>query len=239
MAGLDHRECVPRNAFWEARRADDGSRTRDLELGKLALYQLSYVRAAPILSAGERPISSLPGVSARAFAAFLAVLAVIGLLAFGLLNKSDPTIKVGEELPSNDLPVLATSETQTGSVDDYRGKWVLVNFWASWCAPCRDEAPALEQFHRHHSANDFTILGVDSEDNSDDALDFADEYGLTYPSLHDGSGGYHDDLGMTGYPESVLVDPDGNVALYQPGPFTEKTLDEQVAPLIEGKGSNS
>jgi cytochrome c biogenesis protein CcmG, thiol:disulfide interchange protein DsbE len=220
-------------------KADDGSRTRDLELGKLALYQLSYVRARPILSAREQPISSLREVSARAFAAFMAVLAVIGLLAYGLLSKSDPTIKVGEALPSDDLPVLAASAAQTGSVDDYRGQWVLVNFWASWCTPCRDEAPALEQFHRRHQANDFTVLGVDSQDNSDDALGFVDDYGLTYPSLQDGSGNYHDDLGMTGYPESVLLDPDGRVALYQPGPFTEKMLDDRVAPLIEGKGSSS
>jgi cytochrome c biogenesis protein CcmG/thiol:disulfide interchange protein DsbE len=176
-------------------------------------------------------------VSARAFAAFMAVLAVIALLAFGLASKgSDAAIKVGEPMPDAELPALDGSGT--GGIADYRGQWVLVNYWASWCAPCRDESPALESFYRaHRGPDDFTILGVDTQDNSDDGLAFAKEFHITYPLLHDGSGDEHDNLGMTGVPESVLVDPQGDVALYQPGPLTQKTLDDEVAPLIMGKGA--
>jgi cytochrome c biogenesis protein CcmG/thiol:disulfide interchange protein DsbE len=175
--------------------------------------------------------SSLFGVSARAFAVFMGLLAVIGLLAFGLLRKSDKAIEVGKPLPSAELPALDGSGA--GSVADYRGRWVLVNYWASWCEPCRDETPALERFYRAHNGDGFTILGVDTQDNSDDGLAFAREFDVTYPLLHDGSGDEHEALGMTGVPESVLVDPSGDVAYYQPGPLTTQMLQGEIAPLIE------
>ena len=175
-------------------------------------------------------------MSARAFAVFIAVLGIVALLAFGLINKTaDPAIALGKPLPEAELPMLSGSGS--GSVADYSGQWVLVNFWASWCTPCRDESPALESFWRKHGGDGFTLLGVDTQDNSEDALAFARDYGLTYPSLHDGSGDYHDDLGMTGVPESVLVSPRGNVVLYRPGPFTAKDLREMVEPLITGAKS--
>jgi peroxiredoxin len=170
----------------------------------------------------------------------MVVLAVVALLTFGLLSKnSDSAIALGKPLPDAELPTLTGGGT--GSLADYRGKWVLVNYWASWCAPCRDETPALESFYRRHRADDFTILGVDTQDNTEDALSFAREFKLTYPLLHDGSGDQHDALGMTGVPESVLVNPKGDVALYRPGPFANsgsQSLEDLVAPLIQQKGKS-
>ena len=107
-------------------------------------------------------------MSARAFAVFIAVLAVIGLLGYGLLNKSAEALEPGEVVPANSLPTL--SGEGSGSIADYRGRWVLVNVWASWCTPCRDESPALERFYRAHRERRFMILGIDSNDLSDDAL---------------------------------------------------------------------
>jgi cytochrome c biogenesis protein CcmG, thiol:disulfide interchange protein DsbE len=170
-------------------------------------------------------------VSARSFAIFMAVLAVIGLLAFGLIKKGDDPLQTGDPAPEAQLSSLDGSAQ--GSVADYRGQWVLVNVWASWCDPCRDEAPALERFYRAHRADEFTVLGVDTQDNSEDGRAFVKEFGLTYPQLHDGSGDYADDLKTTGVPENFLIDPDGNVALVLRQPVTAESLDTQFAPMIE------
>ena len=183
----------------------------------------------------RRPCPSLSLVSARAFAVFIGVLAVIALLAFGMLRGDGGTVAVGKPLAADDpLPVLGSSSSdRTGQVADYRGKWVLVNLWASWCTPCRDESPALQSFHERHRDDGFTVLGIDTEDNTADALEFIDEFGLTYPQLHDGDGARRDELGMTGVPESVLVDPEGNVAHYRPGPVDAEILRNEIEPLIE------
>jgi cytochrome c biogenesis protein CcmG/thiol:disulfide interchange protein DsbE len=169
-------------------------------------------------------------VSARTFAVFMGVLALIGLLAFGLLSKGTDALAVGEPIPDAELPRLDGGGT--GSIADHRGKWVLVNVWASWCDPCREESPALQRFHERHQDEGFTVLGIDSRDVTDDALEFVAEFDLTYPQLHDPEGDRPDELGMSGFPESFLVDPDGEVALIRPGPVTAEYLDEQVLPLI-------
>jgi len=114
---------------------------------------------------------------------------------------------------------------------------VLANVWASWCTPCRDESPTLERFWQEHRRDDFALVGIDTQDNSDDALDFVGEFGLTYNQLHDGSGDYADDIGTTGVPESVLIDPEGNVAYHVPGAVTEEILRDRIEPLIEGRSS--
>jgi hypothetical protein len=160
--------------LWKAeRKADDGSRTRDLKLGKLALYQLSYVRVevdsrvggattpagaeigcmgarrpAVLVGPGPRPrATNLPiPVSVRSSIAVLAVLAVVGLLVYGLASKGSSGLSVGEKAPAARLPLL--DGKGEGSLVDYRGRWVLVNVWASWCIPCKQEAPELAAFQK-------------------------------------------------------------------------------------------
>jgi cytochrome c biogenesis protein CcmG, thiol:disulfide interchange protein DsbE len=176
-------------------------------------------------------------VSARSFVVFLAVLAVVGLLGFGLLSKGGANIEVGEAAPDGPLPRLNGSGT--GSVSDYRGQWVLVNFWASWCVPCREESPALEDFYRQHRAQQFTVLGIDTRDLTDDGRAFVAKYGISYPQLRDGDGDAGHDFGTTGVPESFLVNPQGRLVLIRRGPVDRSYLDQFVAPLLAGGHESS
>ena len=170
-------------------------------------------------------------MSVKTFAVVIGVLAVIGLLAYGLLTKGGDTIAVGDAAPDKELSLLGGRGS--GEIADYRGRWVLVNFWASWCEPCRSEAPALESFQRQHARQRFTVLGINLDDSTDDAIAFVRRYGLTYPQLRDGDGSdRRDAYGMTGFPESFLVDPRGKLALIRRGPVDERYLDEAVAPLL-------
>lgn len=171
-------------------------------------------------------------MSVRSTLAVLAVLALVGLLTFGLLSKGSSRAAVGDMAPASPLPRLEGGGSE--SLADYRGRWVLVNFWASWCEPCKDEAPELERFQRRHGGPGFTVLGIDSRDLSDDGRAFVESYGLTYPQLRDGDGSAANDFGTTGVPENFLVDPRGRVRLIVLGPVTEEYLREEVAPLLPG-----
>jgi len=170
-------------------------------------------------------------MSAHTFAVSIGVLAVIGLLGYGLLTKGEEALAIGEPIPDTELAML--DGEGTGSIGDYRGEWVLVNVWASWCDPCREESPALQRFYEEHRDQNFTVLGIDSRDVSSEGLAFVEEFGLTYPQLHDSEGDVPDDYGMTGFPESFLIDPEGNVAVARSGPVTGAYLEEAIAPLIE------
>lgn len=171
-------------------------------------------------------------MSARAFVAFLAVLAVVGLLGFGLLSKGEAKISVGEAVPDRELPVLGGEGS--GAISDYRGRWVLVNLWASWCTPCRREAPELERFSRRHRDRGVTVLGINVQDNSEDALAFLREYRLSYPQLRSVGDERSAAFGSTGVPENFLVDPRGRLALIWRGPVDERFLEERVLPVVEG-----
>jgi cytochrome c biogenesis protein CcmG/thiol:disulfide interchange protein DsbE len=171
-------------------------------------------------------------MNARSIAVLVAVVAALGLLGYGLGTKGTADIAVGEPAPDKELETLDGSGG--GSLADYRGSWVLLNFWASWCDPCRDEAPALERFHRARSDRGVVVLGVNLDDARDDARAFVEEFGLTYPQLRDGDGGERRDAyGMTGFPESFLIDPEGRIALIRRGPVDERYLREAVAPVID------
>jgi thiol-disulfide isomerase/thioredoxin len=175
-------------------------------------------------------------VSARAIAVVIAAVAVVGLLAYGLAQKGGAAIQVGDRIPSasTDLPRLEGDGS--ASLDDYQGRWVLVNVWASWCTPCRTESPVLERFYSAHHGRGFTILGIDSNDLTDDAINFVKRYDITYPQIRDGGGDYaKDELGTTGVPESFLVSPNGRLVLHSLGPVTDRYLEQNVTPYIEGK----
>lgn len=172
-------------------------------------------------------------MSARAFLSFLAVCAVIGLLGFGLLSKGEAKIAVGDPVPDRALPVLGGPGQ--GSIADYRGRWVLVNLWASWCIPCRQEAPVLDRFARRHRRHGVSVLGIDVQDNSDDALAFIHDNHVEYPQLRSVGDERSSAFGSTGVPENFLVDPRGRLALIWRGPVDQAFLEKQVVPTIEGQ----
>ncbi|MGC1853361.1 MAG: TlpA disulfide reductase family protein [Solirubrobacterales bacterium] len=172
-------------------------------------------------------------MNARAFLTFLAVCAVIGLLGFGLLSKGEAKIAVGDPAPDRTLPVLSGSGE--GSIADYRGRWVLVNLWASWCGPCRQEAPELEEFARRYRERGVSVLGINVQDNSDDALAFLREYPVGYRQLRSVGDERSAAFGSTGVPENFLVDPRGRLALIRRGPVDREFLEQEVVPIVEGR----
>jgi cytochrome c biogenesis protein CcmG/thiol:disulfide interchange protein DsbE len=172
-------------------------------------------------------------VSARSILAFLAVLAVLGLLAFGLLNKGATKIAVGDPVPDRTLPRLPGPGT--GTIAEQRGKWVLVNLWASWCIPCHDEAPVLERFYRRERKHDTTVVGINVQDNRDDALAFLHEHPTAYTELRSIGSERSSAFGAIGVPENFLVNPRGRLALIWRQPVDDKILREQILPIIEGQ----
>lgn len=168
---------------------------------------------------------------ARSLIAILAVCAVIGLLGYGLLSKGTTKIAVGERVPDRELPVLGGSGER--DIADYRGDWVLVNLWASWCGPCRQEAPALDEFWKNQRRHHVVVLGINVQDNSNDALAFVHEFHTHYPQLRSVGAERSEAFGATGVPENFLVDPRGRLKLIWREPVDASILREQFLPLIE------
>ena len=165
-------------------------------------------------------------------AVLIGVVAVVGLLAYGLLSKGGNSLAIGDVAPDRELTTL--DGNGDGRIADYRGHWVLVNFWASWCEPCRKEAPALETFWRANRGRGAVVLGIDLDDASDDAKSFAGQFHLTYPLLRQGDGDQiKQDYGMTGLPENFVIDPSGKIRLIQRGPINDEFLRDQIQPLIQ------
>jgi cytochrome c biogenesis protein CcmG, thiol:disulfide interchange protein DsbE len=96
------------------------------------------------------------------------------------------------------------------SLASLRGKGIVINFWASWCRPCKAEAPVLEQAWRQYRSRGLVVVGIDSNDVSSDARSFASRHGLTYTLLHD-PGATYDRYGLTGVPETFFVDRRGRL----------------------------
>jgi cytochrome c biogenesis protein CcmG, thiol:disulfide interchange protein DsbE len=170
-------------------------------------------------------------VSARSIISLLAVCAVIGLLVFGLLSKGTTKISVGDRVPDRSLEVLGGGGKR--DIADYRGHWVLVNLWASWCGPCRQEAPVLDEFWKSQRKHHVVVLGINVQDNSDDALSFVHEFHVEYPQLRSIGAERSEAFGAGGVPENFLVNPKGRLALIWREPVDEEILREQFLPLIE------
>jgi cytochrome c biogenesis protein CcmG/thiol:disulfide interchange protein DsbE len=102
-------------------------------------------------------------------------------------------------------------QSGTLSLANLRGKVVAVNFWASWCDPCVDESPYLERVWLKYRKRGFVMLGIDAQDFRIDARRFMRRYGLTYPIVYDGPGKTLKHYGVTGFPETFVIDRDGHV----------------------------
>jgi cytochrome c biogenesis protein CcmG/thiol:disulfide interchange protein DsbE len=158
----------------------------------------------------------------------LAVAAVAGLFAlliWRVVHQNRNTVAVQVEhgktgpAPAFDLPRLDGHGSI--SLASLRGKAVVVNFWASWCAPCKREGPQLEASWKAHSGQGLVVLGIDANDVSGDARHFARKLGLTYPLVHAPTTIW-DDWGVTGVPETFFVDRRGRlVDVHVAGPVLD------------------
>lgn len=97
------------------------------------------------------------------------------------------------------------------TLSSLRGNAVVLNFWASWCIPCREEAPFLERVWRESRDRGLVVVGLDAKDFRRDARAFMRRYGLTFPIVYDGPGDRLSDYGVTGFPETFVLDRDGRV----------------------------
>jgi cytochrome c biogenesis protein CcmG/thiol:disulfide interchange protein DsbE len=168
----------------------------------------------------------------------LAAAALVALLTYGVAS-TGPDTSIDEQLaagdrveaPVRDLPVLGSEGT--GSLADHAGKVVVLNVWASWCPPCVSEMPLLQRTHERISDRGGVVLGIDTQDAQEDALKFLREKDIDFPSLRDREREYGRDLGVSGYPETFLIDREGRIAALRRGPVTQAWLDEHLDPLLE------
>jgi peroxiredoxin len=119
-------------------------------------------------------------------------------------------------------------------LSDYKGKTVLINAWATWCPPCRAEMPDLEHFYQLQKDNDFVILAINAGDTLEQAQGFVRSNNLSFPVLLDPDVRTLEALGITGFPTSILIDPDGIVKYIHIGMFRPSDLELRISPFLKG-----
>ena len=158
---------------------------------------------------------------------------LVGVLFWGLAS-SRGAPRVGEQLPGFTLPTFKGEQVAIG---DFRGKPLLINFWASWCLPCKDEAPALAAAHRGFVGTDLVMIGIDTEDTLDDARAFLARYDIGYLNLRDTTGRVSRGMfGVRAYPETFFVGRDGTIVAHVFGPMTKGEIASRITTLLDSDG---
>jgi cytochrome c biogenesis protein CcmG/thiol:disulfide interchange protein DsbE len=185
----------------------------------------------------------------RLAVALLPALGFVAVLGFGLSRSGSQAVG-GERAPEFDLPLLDGSGSL--SSDDLRGSPVVVNFWASWCIPCREEAPLLQRAWRQYRDEGVVFLGVNINDAKSDARRFVEKFGITYPTVRDVDLVLPKRFGVKGLPETFFIDDrwtfvgaisgaeegdqQGTVIL---GALTEQELNSNVEVLLRRLSSRT
>jgi cytochrome c biogenesis protein CcmG/thiol:disulfide interchange protein DsbE len=121
------------------------------------------------------------------------------------------------------------------SISELRGTPVVLNLWASWCTPCREESPRLREAWERFGSRGVAFLGLNIQDLRSDARAFSDEFGLTYPSVRDARRGVADDYGATGIPETFFVDARGRVVGHVIGVVSTDQLAAGIRAAVSGQ----
>ena len=132
---------------------------------------------------------------------------------------------------------LGTLEGKKISLKDFRGKVVLLNFWASWCVPCREEMPAMEKLYQEYKEKNFVILAVAVKDSKQDTLNFVKELKLTYPIALDPEAKVGQEYGAWGLPVTYLIGPKGEALArgWGPADWYGSAARKLIKDLLDGK----
>ena len=169
------------------------------------------------------------------------MLALIALLAWATVrSQGNPGgLGVNDEFGQVDVKEQAARNFSLELVDgetlelyDLRGKVVLLDFWASWCGPCQQEAPILVEVYGEFQRSDVEFVGIDIWDGSQDALNHLERYGVPYPNGIDSEGIIAIDYGVKGIPEKIFIDQQGVVVRKFVGPINADLLRAELASLL-------
>lgn len=159
---------------------------------------------------------------------YLGILGLLSLLAWGLVKARKGPLASGM---APDF-TLTSFDGRTITLSELRGQVVVINFWASWCPPCREEAPYLEQTWRKYQDRGVVFLGVDYVDTEKEALAYIDEFDITYINGPDIGTRISDAYNIQGVPETFLVAKNGELRGVHIGPLKPPQLDEKIEELL-------
>jgi cytochrome c biogenesis protein CcmG/thiol:disulfide interchange protein DsbE len=176
---------------------------------------------------------AVPGI------ATVVVLALVALLIYGVATKDSSSSSLDTAVQRGQSPVApgATRELPALHGDakhriaDYRGKVVVLNFWASWCTPCTDEAPLLERTQQQLGSKG-TVLGATYNDVPGDSTDFERKYHVTYPSVRDVGLKLAQDYNTHALPETFVIDRNGKLVAISRGQVSEQFLNHAVQKAL-------
>ena len=170
-----------------------------------------------------------PGIILAAFAILLGFLA---LIAWGLNRSMAGPIRTGDKVP--DIQMV-TFDGKTVHTTDFAGKVVVLNFWASWCKPCEQEAASLEEAYQTFKGDGRVVfLGLAYVDTEPKSLEYLQKFGITYQNGPDLQTKVSQMFHITGVPETYVIDPNGKLAFAQIGPFTSTSqIVSIIQPLIK------
>ena len=153
------------------------------------------------------------------------VAALLGLLLWKVVKGDDNAVTgslaKGKLVAAPDWELAHLSGDATLTLESLRGKAVVLNFWASWCGPCKDETPLLQKSWQRWEGKDVVFVGMNVKDFRGDARSFVRRFGVTYPNVYDGKGSTVGRYGVTGFPETYFIDAKGRVVYRIAGPVAD------------------
>jgi peroxiredoxin len=164
----------------------------------------------------------------RAVTGGLLAVAACGLLAARGWAAAPP--RVGNPAPAFSLPVVANGSGNV-SLDSLKGHAIYLNFFATWCQPCKEEVPYISKLSQKYARDNVVVIGVDELESADKVKQFASTYKLAYPLTIDGSGTVGGDYGLLGLPLHVFIAPNGTVAQYKVGEMSEAQVQAALQSL--------
>jgi cytochrome c biogenesis protein CcmG/thiol:disulfide interchange protein DsbE len=162
------------------------------------------------------------------------LLGLLAILGLGLIRSQQGPVGVGAMVPDF---TLTTFDGGTIDIRELRGQVVVINFWASWCKPCEQEAAELEQAYQQYKDQGVAFLGVDYVDTDREAMAYLEKFGITYPNGPDLGTRISQAFRIRGVPETYIVGPDGQLAAIKIGPY--QSLEEIVRQIETARAAGS